>query len=133
MRQKQGSLNVNCSSLIRYNHKAPDFTATLDFVFRLEKNLVGYAVLSGNVHSSQGVNVISRTIHFNYAMSRSDEIEIADMHYVKNARDTVGDEVFRSTFFYVPEGTTRQLRIKPLRNGWLIGNLQSPFVLCVSR
>ncbi|EQA6227443.1 hypothetical protein ACX5CW_004108 [Enterobacter ludwigii] len=133
MRQKQAAMNVNCSSIIQYNHQAPDFTASLEFVFRLEENLDGYTVLSGNIHSARGTHVISRTVHFSYVMNRPGEIEISDMRYIKNPRDTADDESFRRSFFYVPEGAVRQLRINPSRNGWLIGNLQSPFALCVSR
>ena len=133
MRQKQGVLNVNCSSVIQYHHKSPDFTASLEFILRLEKNLDGYAVLSGNLHSGRSVQVISRTVRFSYEVNRPDEIEIANMHYVKNTRDTADDDSFRHSFFYVPEGGVRQLRINPSRNGWLVGNPQSPFALCVNR
>ena len=133
MRQKQGALNVNCSTILQYNHQAPNFTATLEYIFRLEKNLDGYVVISGNIHSERGVHVVSRTIHFNYVMNWPGEIEISDMRYIKNARDTADDESFKRSFFYVPEGAVRQLRINPSRNGWLMGNLQSPFALCVNR
>lgn len=133
MRQKQMALSVNCSSIIKYHHQTPDFTATLEFVFRLEKSLDGYAVLSGNIHTSKGVQVISRTVHFNYMVNRPGEIEISNMRDVKNVRDTADDDSFRGNFFYVPEGAARQMRINPLHNGWLIGNLQSPFALCVNR
>lgn len=132
MRQKQSALNVNCSSIIQYNHQAPDFTATLELVLRLEENLDGDAVLSGNIHSAAGTHVVSRTGHFSYVMNSSVEIEISNMRYVKNARDTSDDESFRRSFFYVPEGAVRQLRIYPSRNGWLIGNLQPPFALCIN-
>jgi hypothetical protein len=54
MRQKQGALNVNCSTILQYNHQAPNFTATLEYIFRLEKNLDGYVVISGNIHSERG-------------------------------------------------------------------------------
>ena len=133
MRQKQGAMNVNCSAIIQYNHRSPDFTATLEFIFRLDKSLDGYAVLSGNIHSGRDVHVISRTAHFSYIVNRPGEIEIADMRYVRNARDTADDDSFRRNFFYVPEGGVRHLRIMQSGNGWLIGNLQSPFVLCVSK
>lgn len=133
MRQKQGALNVNCSSIIQYHHQSPDFTASLEFILRLEKNLDGYAVLSGNLHSGRSVQVISRTVHFSYEVNRPDEIEIANMHYVKNTRDTADDDTFRYSFFYVAEGGTRQLRINPSRNGWLIGNPLSSFALCINR
>lgn len=133
MRQKQSALNVNCSTIVRYNHHEPDFIATLEFVFRLDKNHDGQAVLSGNIHSERGVHIISRTILFNYEMSRPGEISLTDTRYVKNPRDTADDESFKSSFFYVPEGTVRPLKIEPSSNGWLIGNLQSPFALCVNR
>ena len=133
MHQKQSALNVNCSTIVRYNHHEPDFIATLEFVFRLDKNHDGQAVLSGNIQSDRGVNVISRTILFSYEMNRPGEISLTDTRYVKNPRDTADDESFKSSFFYVPEGTVRQLKIEPTNNGWLIGNLQSPFALCVNR
>lgn len=133
MHQKQSALNVNCSTIVRYNHHEPDFIATLEFVFRLDKNHDGQAVLSGNIQSDKGVDVISRTILFSYEMNRPGEISLTDTRYVKNPRDTADDESFKSSFFYVPEGTVRQLKIEPTSNGWLIGNLQSPFALCVNR
>lgn len=133
MHQKQSALNVNCSTIVRYNHHEPDFIATLEFVFRLDINHNGQAVLSGNIQSDKGVNVISRTILFSYEMNRPGEISLTDTRYVKNPRDTADEESFKSSFFYVPEGTVRQLKIEPTNNGWLIGNLQSPFALCVNR
>ena len=132
-RQNQNYLKVNCSTILRYNHYEPDFVATLEFVFRLDKNHEGQAVLSGNIQSARGVNVISRTILFSYEMNRPGEIALTDTRYVKNPRDTADDDSFKSSFFYVPEGTVRQLKIEPTGNGWLIGNLQSPFALCVNR
>ncbi|EOX7394782.1 hypothetical protein ACOMQ0_003538 [Enterobacter quasiroggenkampii] len=132
-RQNQNYLKVNCSTILRYNHYEPDFVATLEFVFRLDKNHEGQAVLSGNIQSARGVHVISRTILFSYEMNRPGEIALTDTRYVKNPRDTADDDSFKSSFFYVPEGTVRQLKIEPAGNGWLIGNLQSPFALCVNR
>lgn len=46
------------------------FITTLEFVFRLDKNHDGQAVLSGNIQSDRGVNVVSRTILFSYEMNR---------------------------------------------------------------
>jgi len=132
-RQNQNYLKVNCSTILRYNHYEPDFVATLEFIFRLDKNHDGQAVLSGNIQSARGVNVISRTILFSYEMNRPGEFALTDTRYVKNPRDTADDDSFKSSFFYVPEGTVRQLKIEPTGNGWLIGNLQSPFALCVNR
>ncbi|WP_414455123.1 hypothetical protein [Enterobacter quasiroggenkampii] len=132
-RQNQNYLKVNCSTILRYNHHEPDFIATLEFVFRLDINHDGQAVLSGNIQSDKGVHVISRTILFSYEMNRPGEIALTDTRYVKNPRDTADDDSFKSSFFYVPEGTVRQLKIEPAGNGWLIGNLQSPFALCVNR
>lgn len=99
----------------------------------MDKNYDGHAVLSGNIQSDRSVNVISSTILFSYEMNRPGEISLTDTRYVKNPRDTADDESFKSSFFYVPEGTVRQLKIEPASNGWLIGNLQSPFALCVNR
>lgn len=132
-RQNQNYLKVNCSTILRYNHQDPEFVATLDLVFRLNENHDGQAVLSGNIHSDKGAKVISRTVLFNYEMNRPGEISIMDTRYVKNPRDTADEESFRSSFFYVPEGTVRQLIVERSNNGWLLGNLQSPFALCVNR
>ncbi|BCL42732.1 hypothetical protein [Enterobacter roggenkampii] len=132
-RQNQNYLKVNCSTILRYNHYEPDFVATLEFIFRLDEDHDGQAVLSGNIQSARGVHVISRTILFSYEMNRPGEIALTDTRYVKNPRDTADDDSFKSSFFYVPEGTVRQLKIEPTGNGWLIGNLQSPFALCVNR
>lgn len=100
---------------------------------RLDKNHDGQAVLSGNIQSDRGVCIISRTILFSHEMNRPDEISLIDTRYVKNPRDIADGESFKSSFLYIPEGTVRQLKIKPTSNGWLIGNLQSPYALCVNR
>jgi hypothetical protein len=118
---------------MQYHHQSPAFSATVEFIFRLEEDHDGYAILSGNIHSARDIQVISRTVHFNYVMKRPGEIEISDMRYAKSPRDTADDDSFRYSFFYVPEGDVRHLRIGPLRNGWLIGNPQSPFALCLNK
>lgn len=133
MHQKQSALNVNCSTIVRYKHHEPDFISTLEFVFRLDKNHDGQTVLSGNIHSDIGLKNISRTVLFSYEMNSPGEISIMDTRYVKTRRDTADKESFKSSFFYVPDGTVRQLRVEPSNNGWLLGNLQSPFALCVNR
>ncbi|EHG7890832.1 MULTISPECIES: hypothetical protein [Citrobacter] len=132
-RQNQNYLKVNCSTIIRYNHQDPDFVAMLDLVFRLDENHDGQAILSGNIYSEKGAKFISRTALFSYEINRPGEISIMDMRYLKNPRDTADEESFKSSFFYVPDGTVRQLRVEPSNNGWLLGNLQSPFALCVNR
>ncbi|MGI3450938.1 hypothetical protein C3433_12070 [Citrobacter freundii] len=132
-RQNQNYLKVNCSTILRYNHQDPDFVAALDLVFRLDENHDGQAVLSGNIHSEKGAAIISRTVLFSYEMNRPGEISIMNTRYVKNPRDTADEESFKSSFFYVPEGTVRQLTVERSNNGWLLGNLQSPFALCVNR
>lgn len=132
-RQNQNYLKVNCSTILRYNHQDPDFVATLDLVFRLDENHDGQAVLSGHIHSEKGAKIISRSVLFSYEMNRLGEISIMETRYLKNPRDTADDESFKSSFFYVPDGTVRQLRVEPSNNGWLLGNLQSPFALCVNR
>ncbi|QLS01399.1 hypothetical protein [Enterobacter roggenkampii] len=63
-RQNQNYLKVNCSTILRYNHYEPDFVAMLEFIFRLDEDHDGQAVLSGNIQSARGVHVISRTILF---------------------------------------------------------------------
>ena len=134
MLKRQNGMDVDCNTIIRYNHLNPDFTATLNLVFRLDKQFAGQVVLSGYINSEGSPEtVVSRTIHFGYEVNRLGEISVKNVHYVKKSQDTTSDEIFRQGFFYVPEGTVRQLRINPLLNGWLIENLQSPFALCVNK
>ncbi|POT58081.1 hypothetical protein C3432_09165 [Citrobacter amalonaticus] len=128
----QSSMQVNCATILRYSHHDPNFIATLDMIFRLDKNHNGQAILSGNMHTEREVQIVSRTIIFNYEVNRPGEIYVKNMRYVKNIRDTASDDHFRRGFFYVPDGSVRQLRINPSGNGWLIDNLQSPFALCIN-
>lgn len=133
MRQQQNRMNINCATIVRYNHQAPPFIATLDMIFRLNPTLHGQVILSGEILSAQGVETISRTIMFSYEVSRPGEITVKNMYYIKNKPDTASDENFIHSFLYVSEGTTRQLELSPLGNGWLIENPQSPFALCVNK
>ena len=133
MLKRQNGMDVDCNTIIRYNHLNPDFTDTLNLVFRLDKQFSGQVVLSGYINSEGGPETVSRMIHFGYEVNRPGEISVSNMRYVKKSQDTASDEIFRHGFFYVPEGTVRQLRINPLLNGWLIENLQSPFALCVNK
>lgn len=132
-RQQQKGMDVNCAAIIRYNQHTPDIAATLDMIFRLDKNLQGQVFLFGNVHSEYGAEIISRTIHFDYEVNKPGEISVMNMRYAKNTRDTANDEVFRHSFFYVPENSSRLLRLNPSGNSWLIENLHSPFALCVNK
>ena len=131
--ERQNGIDIDCTTMIRYNHLNPEFNATLNLIFRLDKQLSGQVMLSGNINSGDRAEIVSRTIHFSYEVNRPGEISVKHMYYVKKPRDTASDETFRHGFFYVPEGTVRQLRINPLLNGWLIENLQSPFALCVNK
>jgi hypothetical protein len=133
MRQHQHSMNVNCSTILRYKHQNPDFIATLEMILRLDSNFRGQVFLSGHMYSERGTENVSRTILFDYEVNRPGEISVKNMHYVKNPRDTARDESFRHGFFYVPEGASRELGLNPLGNAWLIDNLQSPFALCVNK
>ncbi|POT57186.1 hypothetical protein C3432_17680 [Citrobacter amalonaticus] len=132
-RQQQKGMDVNCAASLRYNQRDPDFIATFDMIFRLNKSFYGQVFLFGNIHSERGVEVISRTIQFNYEVYRPGEISVTNMHYAKNISDTANDELFKQRFFYVPENSSRVLRLNPSGNSWLIENLQSPFALCVNK
>ncbi|MGP6457664.1 hypothetical protein ACTZGH_23410 [Enterobacter ludwigii] len=58
---------------------------------------------------------------------------MSNIRHIKTARDTADDEIIKKSFFFVPEDTGRQLRLSPLGNARLLGNLQSPFTLCVNQ
>lgn len=126
-------LDLNCSTTIHYDHKDPDFTSMIELNLRLFKNRTGRAILAGRINANDEIQTISRSIVFNYDMTHPDEISVRNFDYIKNTRDTANDAFIRSNFFYAPEGVTRQMRLTPSENAWLIGNLQSPFALCVNK
>lgn len=130
--QKPG-LEINCATILHYDHADPDFLTTLELTFRLDRDYEGLVILSGIIKTRTGEQAISRNIMFDYAIKTPGEIVVQNMKYVKTQRDTADDEYLMKGFFYVPEGAKRQLRLNPLNNAWLIGNPQSPVALCVNK
>lgn len=126
-------MKVNCSTILHYDHAKPDYISTLELTFRLDSDFEGLVVLSGSIDTTTGRQTVSRNITFDYDVKAPGEIVVSNMRHIKTARDTADDEIIKKNFFFVPEGTERQLRLSPLGNAWLLGNPQSPFALCVNQ
>lgn len=126
-------IRVNCSALIQYDHREPDFTSVVEVNFRLFKNNTGRATLSGTINTPGERQTISRSIAFAWDALSPDEITLHSFAYIKNIKDSARDEIFKKSFLYAPKGASRQLRLSPLKNAWLIGNVQSPFALCINK
>ncbi|WP_431625394.1 hypothetical protein [Enterobacter chuandaensis] len=126
-------IRVNCSALIQYDHRGPDFASVVEVNFRLFKNNTGRATLSGTINTAGEKQTISRSIAFAWDALYSDEIAVHSFAYIKNIKDSAMDDIFKKSFLYAPEGASRQLRLSPLKNAWLIGNVQSPFALCINK
>ncbi|MBB1200221.1 hypothetical protein EGM70_07940 [Enterobacteriaceae bacterium 89] len=124
--------DVNCSTILHYDHRDPDFVSTVEMNLRLKEDRSGFVVLSGNVHSENEASVVSRRVEFDYEITSPGEISIRNLNYVKNRRDTTSDDFFKKSFFFTQQGTHRQMRLSPYGNAWLMGNPQSPFALCVN-
>ncbi|QMG42118.1 hypothetical protein HVY60_16720 [Citrobacter freundii] len=132
-RYQTPGLDINCATIIHYDHLDPIFISTIEMNFRLGKDHNGKVILSGNIKTGSNVQTISRMAVFDYEITSPNEISIYNVEYIKNARDTANDELFRNSFFYAQKGTSRQMHLSPSGNAWLIGNLQSPFALCVNK
>ncbi|HBW2765519.1 TPA: hypothetical protein MEW02_003464 [Klebsiella pneumoniae] len=130
---QRSGMKVNCSTILHYDHAKPDYISTLELTFRLDSDFEGLVVLSGNIDAAGGRQTVSRNITFDYDVKFPGEINVRNMRYIKTSRDNADDEILMKSFFFVPEGTERQLRVSPLGNAWLLGNPQSPFALCVSQ
>lgn len=130
--QKPG-MEINCSAILHYDHVDPDYVSALEMTFRLDSDYEGLVVLSGSIATATGKQTVSRNITFDYNVKVPGEIIIRNMKYIKTFRDTAQDDILTRGFFYVPDGTERQLRLNPLGNAWLLGNQQSPFALCINK
>lgn len=129
----KSGLNINCSTILHFDHANPDFISTLELTFRLDSDFEGLVVLSGNIDTATGRQTVSRHITFDYDIKVPGEIVVSNMRHIKTTRDTAADEIIENGFFFVPEGTERQLRLSSTANAWLLGNPQSPFALCVNQ
>lgn len=130
---RDSGVEINCSTILRYNHANPDYVSTLEMIFRLDRDYEGLVMLSGNIETATGRQTVSRNITFDYAVKVPGEIILSKMNYIKTIRDTAQDDIITRSFFFVPEGSERQLRVNPLGNAWLLGNPQSPFAICVNK
>lgn len=124
---------INCSSVLSFEHEKPDITQSFDITFQLLKNNKGVVNLFGRGKHSGGENIISRTIEFDYTEKAKGTLTLKNMKYSKNIRDTMSDDLFRSFFFFVPQGASRQININRINNAVLISNLNSPVFICVDR
>lgn len=132
-RSQKPGLTINCSTILHYDHANPDYISTLELTFRLDSDFEGLVVLSGSIETASGKQTVSRNIMFDYDIKTPGEIVVSNMRHIKTARDTANDEIIEKSFFFVPEGTERQLRLSSTANAWLLGNPQSPFALCVNK
>lgn len=126
-------MEIHCATTLHYDHAEPDFIATLEMNFRLDKNYEGLVILSGVIETKTGEQIIARNITFDYDVKKQGEVNVRNMVYKKMRRDTANDDYWATSFFYVPEGTSRQLQLTYIGNAWLIGNQYSPVALCVNK
>lgn len=132
-KSQQPGIKINCSTILHYDHASPNYVSSLEMTFRLDKDYEGLVVLSGYFDTPTGRQTIARNIQFDYSVKTPGEITVRNMSYIKTLRDNAHDEIVKNSFFFVPEGTERQLRLNPLSNAWLLGNPQSTFALCVNK
>lgn len=132
-RSQTPGIKINCSTILHYDHASPNYVSSLEMTFRLDKDYEGLVVLFGYIDTPTGRQTIARNIQFDYSVKTPGEITVRNMSYIKTLRDNANDEIVKNSFFFVPEGTERQLRLNPLGNAWLLGNPQSPFALCVNK
>lgn len=131
--------SINCTSSFQsFPPKDGDrLFGTVNFIFR--KNNEGEVNISGTFFTHMKNNE-SQAIKFNILRSYTFDYDAEDDGYIttsnfrlnKNVRDTLPDEVFNDSVFDLTK-QDKKLRIQQIKNGYLIGNLFSPFVLCVSR
>lgn len=133
LQQQKSGLDLYCSTFLHFDNEKPSFAASVDISFRLQPDHSGNVAINGNLKGEGVLNVIARTVSFNYRIINNDEIALSDMNYVKNTRDNTNDTLFRKYFFYVPEGTERVIRLRASRNGYLIENEQSPVFMCLNK
>lgn len=127
------SLNINCSSVFELTHIKPDFEVKSVMSVVLTNDEKGQVDISGVIKTPEGVQHISRSIHFDYELRTPEEIALWDMKYIKNSRDTAKDEIFKNYLFYIQSGNERFMKIRPFNNGYLIENRHSPVFMCVNK
>lgn len=130
---KEKGVSISCSSSLEMLHDVPVFLARMDVAFRLLETFTGQINFSGNVAMDGEKYVISRLMTFSYEFNSAGEITIADVAFIKNARDNMRDEIFRNHIIYIPKKGRFYMKVSMVNGAYLIENSHSPMLLCVDK
>ncbi|EBP0972724.1 hypothetical protein LB58_18785 [Salmonella enterica] len=79
-----------------------------------------------------GKKNVQRTISFEYEMVNSDTVRLSEARLSKKSTDTIPDDFFTKSIYDSTEPEKR-MHVSKLQNAYLIGNVFSPSLLCVSK
>lgn len=88
-------------------------------------------VTKNGEHGVEKLNV-QRTISFHYEKIEPDTVRLSEARLSKKSNDSISDDFFKKIIYDSSEKEKR-MHISKLQNAYLIGNVFSPSLLCVSK
>ncbi|UWM63221.1 hypothetical protein [Enterobacter sp. CP102] len=131
--ESQEALDINCTTVFSVNNKELKFSSSLNGFFAFRPNGTGYSELAGNATSGDFNHVISRGVTFDYEKQSSNTYILKSLKLVKHTSDTADDDLMDRAFFSMSNEPYRYMSLYKIKNGFIMGNLHSPVLVCVTK
>lgn len=129
-------ISINCVSTISMPELPHGSKFNGSVYVQLHVNGSGEVDFSGIVSETGeygiGKRNIQRTITFAYEMLDSSTARLSEARVSKKSTDTIPDDFFTKAIYDSSE-PERRMHISKLQNAYLIGNIFSPSLMCVSK
>lgn len=126
----QKTLSCKISSLRNSNDS--DFIFKEEIVFILRSDGKGEINLAGRSVSKPSLN-FDRTYVLTYTSQRNSSVEIKVVKVIKHPLDRIDNDFFKKNIFFYDVGTTVNLRIHTMDNGYVFYENLSPVAICVEK
>lgn len=131
-KRRKDLLNDSCTTVLEFHSLRSDFAAYLNTVLVLRPDETGYMDMTGRVETTGNHYVTSRTIKFSYLSEGDNIYYLEDMSTDKYASDNTPDNLMNSVFFSISK-KGRYMTLEKINNGYIVGNLHSPVLICVAK
>lgn len=129
-------ISINCVSTISMPELPHGVKFNGSVYVQIYKDGSGEVDFSGVVTETGehgvGKSSVQRTIAFEYVMLDSGTVRLSEARLRKKSADTMPDDFFTKAIYDSSESEKR-MHVSKLQNAYLIGNIFSPSLLCVSK
>lgn len=122
----------DCSANLRIESTSPAFDAQLKTFLIMRDNHSGYFDVSGKVMLNDTRYNVARSYHFEYENQGNNIYHLVRTSLSRREADNMVESVMQKVFFSPDPNSGRYIKIQKMKNDYVIQNLYSPALVCVS-